>query len=227
MSHGYLGKMLDLLTGAYNRTDVRNAHNSLPLETNIGRLFDTLSWGLELVHEQTDKILLWDDLDNAQGSVLDRYGENFGVAREGASDKFYRLLIKVKMISLLSGGDIETVINAAATLFGIKPGQVDLDEVFPAKVWIYIDEDILTAAQLDTAELIASVMKRIVAAGIGMKLFLRSHRSYTQTVYINTGFAAHSRITARMPNVNRKATATLYTGTAAICLTAVTIKPAS
>lgn len=227
MSHGYLGKMLDLLTGAYNRADVRNAHNSLPLETNIGRLFDTLSWGLELVHEQTDKILLWDDLDNAQGSVLDRYGENFGVAREGASDKFYRLLIKVKMISLLSGGDIETVINAAATLFDIQPGQVDLDEVFPAKVWIYIDEDILTAAQLDTAELIASVMKRIVAAGVGMRLFLRSRRSYTQTVYINTGFAAHSRITARMPNVNRKATATFYTGTAATCLTAVTIKPAS
>lgn len=112
-------------------------------------------------------------------------------------------------------------------MFGIQPGQVDLDEVFPAKVWIYIDEDILTAAQLDTAELIASVMKRIVAAGVGMRLFLRSRRSYTQTVYINTGFAAHSRITARMPNVNRKATATFYTGTAAICLTAVTIKPAS
>ena len=49
MSHGYLGKMLDLLTGAYNRADVRNAHNSLPLETNIGRLFDTFSWGLEPV----------------------------------------------------------------------------------------------------------------------------------------------------------------------------------
>lgn len=227
MSHGYLGKTLDLLTGAYNRADVRNAHNSLPLETNIGRLFDTFSWGLELVHEQADKILLWDDLDNAQGSVLDRYGENFGVARDGASDKFYRLLIKVKMISLLSGGDIETVISAAATLFDIQPGQVDLDEVFPAKVWIYVDEDILTAAQIDTADLIAAVMKRIVAAGVGMRLFLRSRKSYTQTVYINTGFATSSRITARPPNVNRRATATLYTGTAAVYLTAVTIKPAN
>ena len=126
MSHGYLHTMLDMLTGAYNRDDVRNAYSSLPLETNIGRLFNTLAWGLELVHDQSDKILLWDDLDNAQGAVLDRYGENFGVARDGAPDAFYRLLIKVKMISLLSGGDIETVINAAATLFDIEPEQVDL-----------------------------------------------------------------------------------------------------
>ena len=105
MSHGYLHTMLDMLTGAYNRDDVRNAYSSLPLETNIGRLFNTLAWGLELIHDQSDKILLWDDLDNAQGAVLDRYGENFGVARDGAPDAFYRLLIKVKMISLLSGGD--------------------------------------------------------------------------------------------------------------------------
>lgn len=227
MSHGYLHTMLDMLTGAYNRDDVRNAYSSLPLETNIGRLFNTLAWGLELIHDQSDKILLWDDLDNAQGAVLDRYGENFGVARDGAPDAFYRLLIKVKMISLLSGGDIETVINAAATLFDIEPEQVDLDEVFPAKVWIYVDEADLEAEKIDTAELIAGVMKRIVAAGVGIRLFLRSRKSYTQTVYINTGFATSSRITARPPNVNRRATATLYTGTAAVYLTAVTIKPAN
>ena len=70
-------------------------------------------------------------------------------------------------------------------------------------------------------------MKRIVAAGVGMRLFLRSRKSYTQTVYINTGFATSSCITARPPNVNRRATATLYTGTAAVYLTAVTIKPAN
>ena len=96
MSHGYLHTMLDMLTGAYNRDDVRNAYSSLPLETNIGRLFNTLAWGLELVHDQSDKILLWDDLDNAQGAVLDRYGENFGVARDGAPDAFYRLLTQAR-----------------------------------------------------------------------------------------------------------------------------------
>lgn len=223
----YLSDMLYALTSAYSRKDYDNHRQGLPLETNIGKLFSILAWGLNSVEEQAELVLLWDDLDNAQGSVLDRYGENFGVKRNGSTDPFYRLLIKVKMISLLSGGDIDTVINATASLFDIDPALVDLDEVYPAKIRVYVDEDVLDATRIQTAESIASVMKRIVAAGVGMKLFLRSHRSYTQTVYINTGFAAHSRITARMPNVNRKATATLYTGTAAICLTAVTIKPAS
>lgn len=223
----YLSDMLYALTSAYSRKDYDNHRQGLPLETNIGKLFSILAWGLNSVEEQAELVLLWDDLDNAQGSVLDRYGENFGVKRNGSADPFYRLLIKVKMISLLSGGDIDTVINATASLFNIDPALVYLDEVYPAKVRVYVDEDVLDATSIQTAESIASVMKRIVAAGVGMKLFLRSHRSYTQTVYINTGFAAHSRITARMPNVNRKATATLYTGTAAICLTAVTIKPAS
>ena len=45
MSHGYLHTMLDMLTGAYNRDDVRNAYSSLPLDTNIGRLFNTLARG--------------------------------------------------------------------------------------------------------------------------------------------------------------------------------------
>ena len=227
MSYGYLTRMLDHLTSAYTRVDMQSDKKGIQPKTNIGRLFETLAWGLEFVHEHAERMRVWDDLDNAKGAVLDRYGANFGVDRGGATDTVYRLLIKVKMISLLSGGDIETVISAAATLFDIQPGQVDLDEVFPAKVWIYVDEDILTAAQIDTADLIASVMKRIVAAGVGMRLFLRSRKSYTQTVYINTGFATSSRITARPPNVNRRATATLYMGTAAVYLTAVTIKPAN
>ena len=212
MSHGYLHTMLDMLTGAYNRDDVRNAYSSLPLETNIGRLFNTLAWGLELVHDQSDKILLWDDLDNAQGAVLDRYGENFGVARDGAPDAFYRLLIKVKMISLLSGGDIETVINAAATLFDIEPEQVD--------------EADLEAEKIDTAELIAGVMKRIVAAGVGMRLFLRTYRRNEATLYLNTGAAISSRMTIRPPVINRRASNTVYLNSYAYELAHITIRPA-
>ena len=119
MSHGYISQMLEYLTGAYAREDIYNTKHSLPLETNIGRLFGTFGWGLELIHEHADRIQLWDDIDNARGAVLDRYGLNFGVERGGANDVFYRLLIKVKMIALLSGGDIDTIINAAASLFNV------------------------------------------------------------------------------------------------------------
>ena len=124
MSYGYLSQMLEYLTGAYARSDIRNSRHSLPMETNIGRLFGTLAWGLEIIHENADRLKLWDDIDNARGSVLDRYGANFGVARGGADDTFYRLLIKIKMIALLSGGDIDTIISAAASLFNAVPALI-------------------------------------------------------------------------------------------------------
>lgn len=74
MSYGHLSQMLEYLTGAYARQDMRNDRHSLPLETNIGRLFGTLAWGLEIIHENADRLKLWDDIDNAVGDVLDRYG---------------------------------------------------------------------------------------------------------------------------------------------------------
>ena len=195
MSYGYLSQMLGYLTGAYNRSDIRNDKHSLPMETNIGRLFGTFSWGLELVHENTDRMLLWDDIDNARGDVLDRYGTNFGVARGGANASFYRLLIKVKMISLLSGGDIDTIIRAAATLFDVQKSDIEVHELFPAKIWIYVDEDILDAERLEASDLIAELMKRIVSAGIGTRIFLRTYHRGSGTSYLAA--AAHETETIK------------------------------
>lgn len=155
MSYGYLSQMLEYLTGAYARSDIRNSRHSLPMETNIGRLFGTLAWGLEIIHENADRLKLWDDIDNARGSVLDRYGANFGVARGGADDTFYRLLIKIKMIALLSGGDIDTIISAAASLFNVDVSEIEVRELFPAKIWIYVDEAVLDYERLEAAPLIA------------------------------------------------------------------------
>ena len=56
MSYGYLSQMLEYLTGAYARSDIRNSRHSLPMETNIGRLFGTLAWGLEIIHENADRL---------------------------------------------------------------------------------------------------------------------------------------------------------------------------
>ena len=50
MSYGYLSQMLEYLTGAYARSDIRNSRLSLPMETNIGLFFGTLVWGLDIIH---------------------------------------------------------------------------------------------------------------------------------------------------------------------------------
>lgn len=209
MSYGYLGKMLDYLTGAYTRTDIRNARHSLPPETNIGRLFGTFAWGLEIVHESCDRMKLWDDIDNAQGAVLDRFGANFGVARGGATDMFYRLLIKIKMIAMLSGGDINTIIEAASSLFNVEPSKIELKELFPSKVWIYVDEKALDAERLEAAPLISQLMKRIAASGVGTRVFLRTYRTHRASAYAGIACLNEVEITARPRSnvtISRKAT---------------------
>lgn len=166
----FLTKMLDTLTSAYSRKDHDNQQQLLPLETNIGKLFSVFAWGLDSVQEQAELIWLWDDLEYARGSVLDRYGANFGVKRISSDDRFYRLTIKVKLLAQLSGGDIDTVLNAAAELFEIPVEQIALDEVFPSKICLIIQEADLSPETFVSIKNLKAMIKRILAAGIGIDL---------------------------------------------------------
>lgn len=185
----YLREMVDALTSAYSRTDWDNLRRGAPVETNIGKLFSIFAWGLNMVQEQADRIKLWDNLDNAKGTVLDRYGANFGVKRYGASDAFYRLSIKVKVLAQLSGGDTDTVINAAAELLGVELTDILLVDVFPAKIKLFVDQDLLDEERLEMLEPIARAIKRILAAGVGMWLYTRTYRTYRFPLPISHGGA--------------------------------------
>lgn len=169
---GFLEKMLYALTSAYTRKDYENVKISSPPETNIGKMFAILSWGLDIASQQADVVRAWDDLDNARGSVLDRYGRNFGVERNGATDDFYRIAIRVKVLSQLSGGDADTLINAAADLFDVDTAEVELENVFPAKIRIYVNAVPIPENRLKLVGQITKELKRLVAAGVGMMLYL-------------------------------------------------------
>ena len=163
-----LYKMLYALTSAYSRKDCENIKNDVPIKTNIGKLFSLFDWGLNLVQEQADLIKLWDNIDHAQGRVLDRYGANFGVARGSASDELYRIFIRVKMIAQLSGGDDDTVIKAAAELLGVEYSDIVLKDVWPAKKHLSVDLKLLSEERLNLLEQIAQAIKRTMAAGVGL-----------------------------------------------------------
>lgn len=182
----YLSEMLYAMTSAYSRKDYDNVNRGSPLETNIGKLFSVFAWGLNMVQEQADLILLWDNIDNARGSVLDRYGANFGVQRGyrayGMDDSQYRLCIKVKILSQLSGGDIDTVLNAASALFEIPIEKIGLTELFPAKIQIDIHDADLSMEKSAMLVGIPSMLKRILAAGI--EIILRIYYYYFYFVYI-------------------------------------------
>ena len=178
MTHGYLEKMLDMLTNAYNRRDLVNVQKGRPLETNIGKLFFLFAYCLELVHDNAALVKSWDDLDNAEGSVLDRYGETYGVERGAASDALYRIFIRVKWMAQLSGGDRNTIIEAAAELLGVEYTDIRYKDVFPAKIALYVDESLLSDERLELIEQIAYAIKRILAAGVGFRLYMRTYRTY-------------------------------------------------
>lgn len=185
--------MLDMLTSAYIRSDIRNAKKGLPPETNIGRLFYLIAEGFEIVFENAERVKEWDDLDNAQGAVLDRYGANFGVARGSASDALYRIFIKVKTIAQLSGGDNDAIINAAAELLGVEYSDILLEDVYPAKIALYVDQTLLSEERLDLIEQIALAIKRALIAGVGIHLYLRTYRTYRYDFPIYHGGAIMTR----------------------------------
>ncbi|MEG1562543.1 MAG: hypothetical protein RR365_02260 [Bacteroides sp.] len=179
-----MSEMLYALTSAYSKKDYNNRLQVQFLETNIGKLFSVFAWGLSLVNKQSELIMLWDDLDNARDFVLDRYGANFGVKRLNSDDRFYRLSIKVKLMSQLSGGDSDTIINAAASLFDIMPEKIEIEEIFPAKIVLYLDISDFTLERQEMLPVIIKLIKRIIAAGIGMRFIATAQ----QAIIINADF---------------------------------------
>lgn len=185
----YLSEMLYALTSAYSRKDYDNRQQGRPLETNIGKLFSLFAWGLDIVQENSELVKQWDDLEAAKGAVLDRYGANWGVHRFSENDALYRLAIRVKILSQLSGGDTDTVIRAAADLLGVENHDIEFEDVFPAKIALYVDWLLLTQERQDLIEPIAWAIKRIVAAGIGMRLYVRTYRTYRFDLPVSHGGA--------------------------------------
>lgn len=181
--------MLYALTSAYSRRDYDNEQQGLPMQTNIGKLFSILAWGFGEVEEQAELIRLWDDLNQAKGAVLDRYGANWGVRRFNENDALYRLAIIVKVMSQLSGGDTDTVIKAAAELLGVEYTDITFEDVFPAKIALYVDWLLLTEERQELIEPIAWFIKRILAAGVGMRLYIRTYRTFRYDLPISHGGA--------------------------------------
>jgi len=180
----YLAKMLDMLTGAYNKNDEHSVRNNLPMRTNIGRLFAVADWGLSLIQDNAEHVRLWADIDKAEGNTLDRYGANFGVARGGANDVFYRLLIRVKLLAQISGGDIDTIIAAVAGLYEIPPTDVNLHEVFPAKVLIDMTEENVPEGYEEIKDLVGILIKRLLAAGVGLDMTYTSYGDTDTEIFI-------------------------------------------
>lgn len=195
----YLSEMLYALTSAYSRKDYDNCQQGLPMETNIGKLFSIFAWGLNFVEEELETIRLWINIDNALGSTLDRYGANYGVRRVSSDEDFYRLAIKTKIMSQLSGGDINTVLQTVSSLLGVEPSYIQLEEIYPAKIKVYVDQELISPERLKLVDGINSSIKRILAAGIGAQLYLCEHNNpRCDVIPLRTGILCHTHTTGEV-----------------------------
>lgn len=202
--------MVKMLTSSYNRTDAKRLERGEMPQTNIGKVLSLAGWGFGIAESHMEKIMCWDNIDNAEGKVLDRYGANYGVDRGRAPDGIYRVMIKVKVMAMLSAGNLDTIIDAAAILFDVKNTRVEVWEVFPAKIFLFVEEEDLDEVHKELSWTIAYLMLRIKAAGVGMRIFRRAYYNALETVYRGTltekfakkGLgpqAADCRITYRSP----------------------------
>ena len=99
-------------------------------------------------------------LDDAEGKQLDELGDIVGEPRLGRLDETYREAIGVRITLSRGGGEPEIIIAFCQNILGAE--DVRLQELFPAKLRIFLDVDV-TAAQ-------AARIRSIVAAGVGTVL---------------------------------------------------------
>lgn len=115
-----LKDMLNRFTDAYNKNP----------NSNLGKLVSILHAQLQSVEQTLVKVDEWRDLDKAQGTTLDRIGENVVQPRGAASDEVYRILLKSKVARNLSKTDVNTIIEVLALALDCAYSDIRIEEKF-------------------------------------------------------------------------------------------------
>lgn len=140
---------------------------SKKLTGNIEKIYRLASDGLEEVRTTFETIDRYQDIDEARGAGLERLGRDVLQARDQMDDATYRLMIKTKIRSDLSAGDIETIIEISKVLLG--DSLLRIQEMWcvtghpsagePAALLILLDRKALR-------QIPYQALKRVVAGGV-------------------------------------------------------------
>jgi hypothetical protein len=106
----FLTDMLSKLPDMFKKTS----------DSTIGKLFTIVSDQIDDLQNTLNTMEEWRDIDEAEGVVLDRIGQEIlQEPRGGVSDEEYRLKLKTRIIvNYLSDGDIETLIKLLEVYLG-------------------------------------------------------------------------------------------------------------
>jgi len=143
------------------------------LDSNIGKLMAIFAEQLQKLEQTVQRVEEWRDIDKAEGTTLDRIGENVGQPRGVATDEIYRILIKSKIARNLSKGDINTIITVLATALNTDPSEIRIVEMYndpiapePAAISIIqLPLRRINEVGMDPKQF-ARIVQRTVAAGV-------------------------------------------------------------
>lgn len=142
-------------------------------DSNVGKLMAIFADQLRKLEQTIQRVEEWRDIDKAEGTTLDRIGENVAQHRGAATDEIYRILIKSKIARNLSKGDINTIISVLATALNTEPSEIKIIELYndpvvpePAAIsLIQLPIERINAVGMDPVQF-AQIVQRTVAAGV-------------------------------------------------------------
>lgn len=102
--------------------------------SNIGKLIGILYGQMDELNTSLEKVRDWRDIDKAQGTTLDRIGQNVIQPRGAATDEVYRVLLKSKIARNLSKTDINTIIRVLALALNCDYADIRIQEKFNATI---------------------------------------------------------------------------------------------
>ncbi|MGE7828888.1 hypothetical protein [Paenibacillus sp. NPDC093718] len=149
-----------------------DAYNKDP-QSNLGKLVGILHGQLQQVNESLERIREWRSIDDAEGTTLDRIGENIVQTRGASTDEVYRVLLKSKIARNLSKTDVNTIIQVLSLALDcpysdirIVPKHNDPSEPEPAAIsLIKVPTKRLNEVGMSPLQF-GQIIQKTVAAGV-------------------------------------------------------------
>lgn len=131
--------------------------------SNLWQLMDVLNKPMTDISATAQQIENYREINVANGSTLDLFGEDFKASRVNHDDELYRFLIYIKSLVAKSQGTVPSIVNISETALQKKQGV----KVFQNGIrHIIIQIPLSKVDSLKTERLILENLKELVALGI-------------------------------------------------------------
>ena len=133
---------------------------------NFQKLLQICCEQIQALEDATTDLMNYDNLDNAFGDLLDKFGALLGQNRMGLDDTSYRALLYIKVARNSSRGTPEELINIFSRLMG--GSKVFYEEAYPATALLQA----LNGQPIFPLPTVREIMEAARSAGVKLELTL-------------------------------------------------------